>query len=78
MRDIAPARKLVKLSQSPNPIECPYAIVCGTAGTFTGVDMDGNTFTNFPLQQGYNPIRVRIWSAGAATDVWGLYNPITS
>lgn len=40
--------------------------------------MDGNTFTNFPLQQGYNPIRVRIWSAGAATDVWGLYNPITS
>lgn len=76
MRDIAPARKIVKLSQAATEIVggCPNSICCGTAGTFTGVDMDGNTFTNYPLQQGYNPIRVKIWSAGTASDVWGLWN----
>lgn len=76
MRDISPARKLVKLSQAATDIPggAPNSICCGTAGTFTGMDMDGNTITNFPLQQGYNPIRPKIWSGGTATDVWGLWN----
>lgn len=76
MRDIAPASKIVKLSQSATEIAggATSGILCGTAGTFTGVDMGGNTITDMPLQQGYNPIRVKIWSAGTATNVWGLWN----
>lgn len=76
MRDIAPARRIMKLSQAATEIAggATSGILCGTAGTFTGVDADGNTITALPLQQGYNPIRVKIWSAGTASDVWGLWN----
>jgi hypothetical protein len=66
---------VIKLTQAAGliPTGAPRALVCGTAGTLTGEDADGNTITSYPLQQGYNPIRIRSWSAGTATDVWGLY-----
>lgn len=69
-----PAGRLVKWTQGAGLQEVPRSIVCGVAGTFTGEDAYGNTVTNYPLQQGYNPIRPRKWTGGAATDVWGLYD----
>ena len=70
-----PAARMVKLTQSAACIASgpTRALLCGTAGTFTGVDASGATLTNLPLQQGYNPIQVTVWSAGTADDVWALY-----
>lgn len=52
----------------------PRAIVCGTAGTLTFLDATGATVTNFPCQQGYNPIKpVRVLNSGTATDLWALF-----
>lgn len=50
-------------------------ICCGTAGTATFIDAAGNTCTNYPLQAGYNPIRVKqIKSTGTtASDIWALF-----
>jgi hypothetical protein len=34
----------------------------------------GNVLTNYPAQQGYNPIRLRqIKTGGTASDIWLLY-----
>lgn len=52
----------------------PRAICCGTAGTITFLDATNTTITNYPLQQGYNPIKpLRILDAGTASDLWALY-----
>jgi hypothetical protein len=48
-------------------------LLVGTAGTATVVDAEGNTATNLPLQQGYNPLRVSKVTFGSASDVWALY-----
>jgi len=51
------------------------ALLVGTAGAATLIDADGNTRTDVPLQQGYNPIRVqRVKSTGlTASNIWALY-----
>jgi hypothetical protein len=49
------------------------ALLVGTAGTATVIDADGNTATNIPLQQGYNPLRVSKVTLGTASDVWALF-----
>ena len=49
------------------------SILCGTAGT-ANVTLNGVAFTNVPLQQGYNPIRVdSVQAGGTASDLWALY-----
>lgn len=70
-----PSGKIVKLTQSSSALSGGYcrALLCGTAGTFTGIDASGNTITSLPLQQGYNPISIIVWSGGTAADVWALY-----
>ncbi len=74
-QEAKPATKIIKLTQQAGdiPTGSPRGLLCGTAGTFTGVDAEGNAITSLPLQQGYNPIRVRMWTGGTASDVWGLY-----
>lgn len=73
-QEIRPSGNIVKLSQSSTPLSPrPRALLCGTAGTFTGKDAMAQTLTDLPLQQGYNPISISVWSGGTATDVWALY-----
>ena len=52
----------------------PRAFLVGTAGTATLLDVDGTTFTDVPLQAGYNPIRgiKRVMLGGTADDIWPL------
>lgn len=46
----------------------------GVAGTLNFVDGEGNTRTNYPAQQGYNPILVQAVNAGGTSnDIWALY-----
>lgn len=49
-------------------------LLCGTAGNAQVTTVAGNTVT-IPLQQGYNPIRVkRVWSTSTtATSIFALY-----
>jgi hypothetical protein len=50
------------------------ALVAGTAGTANLMDLDGNIIPNFPLQQGYNPLKViQVRTGGTASDIWALY-----
>lgn len=52
----------------------PRALNCGTAGTANLVDAGGRLLTDYPLQQGYNPISVRqVRTGGTADDIWALY-----
>jgi hypothetical protein len=49
-------------------------LCCGTPGTVNLIDMAGNTISDFPLQQGYNPISVqKVLTSGSADDIWALY-----
>lgn len=49
------------------------ALCVGTAGTGTLIDASGGTATDYPLQQGYNPIRCTKVTFGTVNDVWALY-----
>ncbi len=49
-------------------------LLVGTAGTANLHDMRGNLRSNVPLQQGYNPLRVRrVRTSGTADNIWALY-----
>ncbi len=49
-------------------------LLVGTAGTANLHDMRGNLRANVPLQQGYNPLRVRrVRTSGTADNIWALY-----
>ena len=49
-------------------------LTVGTAGTANLMQEDGEIRTNYPLQQGYNPIIVRqVRTGGTASDIWALY-----
>ena len=52
------------------------ALLVGTAGAADIVDEFGNAASAVPLQQGYNPIRVRrIKSTNlTASNIWALYD----
>ena len=74
MADPAQAAASVTKAASDLPNGVCRGLLCGTAGTANLIDMYGNTLTNFPLQQGYNPIRVkRVSTGGTASDIWALY-----
>lgn len=50
------------------------ALLCGTAGTANLTTAAGDELVNYPLQQGYNPIRVtHVKTGGTAGDIWGLW-----
>jgi hypothetical protein len=69
-----PATKIVAVSSGADFADGPCrALLVGTAGAATVVDSEGNTATNIPLQQGYNPIRVSKVTFGSASDVWALF-----
>lgn len=74
--NIEPARKVAALTKADDTvISVPEkGLWVGTAGTANIVDAAGNTHANFPLLQGYNPIRIsQLESGGTASDIWGLY-----
>lgn len=54
--------------------ECK-ALLVGTAGAATLIMASGETRTAVPLQQGYNPLRVRrVFSTGlGASNIWAVY-----
>lgn len=66
---------IVALSKASSvTIRVPRALWVGTAGTANFVTPAGQTVTNFPLQAGLNPIKIRELSdGGTASDIWGLY-----
>lgn len=53
------------------------AILCNGAGVVDLTQPDGTVRANFPLQEGYNPIRASVidepTTGTAATGVWALY-----
>lgn len=70
----AMSAKPVTKADSDLPFGACKAILCGTSGTVNLKMLDGDIITNFPLQQGYNPIMVsQIRTSGTATDLWALY-----
>jgi hypothetical protein len=72
----APARAAYKVTKAASDLSTgtARALLCGTAGTANLVDAEGNVLSNFPLQQGYNPISVkRVSTGGDADDIWALY-----
>ncbi len=70
----SPGRKIVEVSDGIDLPDGPCRALCvGTAGTATLIDAEGNTATDYPLQQGYNPIRVTKVTFGTASDIWALY-----
>ena len=74
MADPAQAMVSVTKAASDLPDGVCRGILCGTAGTVNLIDMYGNTISDYPLQQGYNPIRVkRVSTGGTADDIWALY-----
>jgi hypothetical protein len=72
----SPSGKIVKINSGDDLALANGAtrgLLVGVAGTATVIDMTGATLTNIPLQQGYNPLRVRKVTFGSCSDVWGLY-----
>lgn len=50
------------------------SLLVGTAGTLNIMDYYGTVVANVPVQQGYNPIRVKqVRTGGTATDIFALY-----
>lgn len=50
------------------------SLLVGQAGTANLIDVSGGTRINVPLQQGFNPIRVRrLLTGGTAADIWAIY-----
>jgi hypothetical protein len=70
----SPGRKVVAVSSGVDLPDGPCrCLLVGTAGTATVIDIEGNSSTDIPLQQGYNPIRVTKVTFGTAADVWAIY-----
>lgn len=66
---------LVKLTKADDTnITVPRGLWVGTSGTANLVDERGNECANFPLLQGYNPIRIsQLETGGTADDIWAMY-----
>lgn len=70
----AQAMAPVTLANAPLPGGVCRGLLVGTAGTANIIDGAGNSLTNVPLQQGYNPIQVRqVGTGGTAANIWALY-----
>lgn len=49
-------------------------LLVGVAGTANIMTLGGDTRTNVPLQQGYNPLVCKqVRAGGTASDIWALY-----
>lgn len=73
----SPAEAIVPVTKS-DTVDFPSgpcrALLVGTAGTADLIDGAGETRSDVPLQQGYNPIVVsRVLTGGTADDIWALY-----
>lgn len=73
----APASKIAPVTKADStdlPDGACRALLVGTAGTANILELDGTERTAVPLQQGYNPIRIRrVKTGGTAADIWALY-----
>lgn len=71
-----PAEKLVPVNKADADLpdgDCRSLLV-GTAGTANLMETDGTIRTGVPLQQGYNPLRVRqVRAGGDAANIWAIY-----
>lgn len=69
-----PSGEWVKLTKGVTFSAGVRALCVGTAGTANMKDSTGATRSNYPLQQGYNPIKpTSLESGGTADDIWALY-----
>ena len=66
--------KVTKSDSTDIATGAPRGFLVGTSGTANLLDVDNVTFTNVPLQAGYNPIRgiKRVKTGGTADDIWTL------
>lgn len=73
----AQANDVVPVTPDDNsdlPNGMAQGLLLDAAGTVTVITAAGETRTNVPMQQGYNPIRVkRVKTGGTATNIWALY-----
>lgn len=69
---IEPSGNIVKLTDA-STFPVTRSLCVGTAGTATLTSESGQTLTNYPLQAGYNPIKIKGITLGTASDVWALY-----
>lgn len=71
-----PAQAILEITPDDDADNCDgcRAILCEVAGDAKVTDSAGNTVT-IPMQQGYNPIRLkRVWSTDTtATGLFALY-----
>lgn len=70
-----PTGRLVQLTKADDTdIDIPRGLWVGTAGSANLVDEHGNVLSDFPLKEGYNPVRIRqLETGGTADDIWGMY-----
>lgn len=70
-----PTGRLAKLTKADDTtIDIPRGLWVGSAGTANMVDEQGNVLADFPLKEGYNPIRIsQLETGGTADDIWGMY-----
>lgn len=54
--------------------DASVALVCGVGGTATIMMANGGSLTDFPLQQGWNPMQAVKVTFGTADDIWAMYN----
>lgn len=72
----SPAERYVPVAKSDTDlVDGPCrALLVGTAGTATLMQIDGTIRANVPLVQGLNPLACKqVRTGGTAADIWALY-----
>lgn len=70
---VAEGAALVTLADADLPGGVAEGLLVGTAGAANLMFADGSIVTGFPLQQGYNPVRVlQVRTGTAASNIWAL------
>lgn len=72
---VLPSKKIYKMTKHASNMlaVAARAVCCGTAGTCTFLDGDGNLCADYPMQVGYNPIEMTaLRTGGTADDLWAL------
>lgn len=74
---LGPVSKAVKITKADDTDLANgicKALWVGTAGSANLVDAEGNDLALFPLQAGFNPIRVKqVETGGDADNIWACY-----
>ena len=70
----APGVDYPKVTKADSDLPKPArSLVCGTPGTVNLMQLDGTVRTDYPLQQGYNPIACKqVRLGGTADDIWAI------